>query len=386
MPSRRQKPFKRLIILVIGVILLGIGIKIALAIFSYAPVAYQVAFNKDINLKQTQDKRINILLLGTGGGTHEGPNLTDTIIFASIDPQNKKITMVTIPRDIWVPDVDGKINSIYQLGLDKGKDKGLLYAEAEIGKIMGQKIDYGFRIDFDGFIQAVDMMGGLDITVDRTFDDYAYPITGKEDDSCGLDEVKIASLSAEIASGSATELDAFPCRYEHLHFDAGQQHMDGATALKYVRSRHALGPEGSDFARSKRQEKVISAFKEKVFSAGTLLNPIKLVSLYDTFQASIDTDIKKDEYDDFVKLAQKMKGSKMQNYVIDTGDETEGRPELLVNPPIDPNQYGGAWVLVPKAGPSDYSEIHAYVKCLVENIGCPITPTPSPAMSSTPAK
>jgi LCP family protein required for cell wall assembly len=383
MPTRRKKPLKRLIILIIGVILLGIGIKVALAIINYAPVAYQVAFNKNIDLKQTQDQRVNILLLGIGGGSHDGPNLTDTIILASIDPKNKKITMITLPRDLWVPDLKAKVNEAYAAGEDQGHGKGLMLSKAAVGKILGQKIDYGFRIDFNGFIKAVDMMGGLDITVDRAFDDYAYPISGNEDDTCGHTETEIASLSAQIATGSATDLDAFPCRYEHLHFDAGLQHMDGATALKYVRSRHAIGPEGSDFARSKRQEKVISAFKDKIFSAGTLLNPIKLVSLYDTFQSSIDTDIQKNEYDDFVKLAQKMKGATTKSYVIDTGDESVGRPELLINPPIDPSQYGGAWVLVPKAGPSDYSQIQSYVKCLVENVGCPITPTPSSATKST---
>ena len=73
-----------------------------------------------------------------------------------------------------------------------------------------------------------------------------------------------------------------------------------------------------------------------------------------------------------------MKGATTKNYVIDTGDVEEGRPELLINPPVSQDQYGGAWVLVPKAGPSDYSEIQSYVRCLTENAGCPITPTPSP--------
>jgi len=378
MPHRRKRPLQRLIILIVGIILLGIGIKIVLAIINYAPVAYQVAFNKDIDLKKTQDQRVNILLLGIGGGSHEGPNLTDTIIFTSIDPKNKKVTMVTIPRDLWVPDLSAKVNYAYAVGEADKKGKGLLLAKASVGKILGQKIDYGFRIDFNGFIKAVDRMGGLDIDVARSFDDYAYPLSGKEDELCGVSEDEVATLSAQIATGSATEFDLFPCRYEHLHFDKGTQHMDGETALKYVRSRHALGPEGSDFARSQRQERVINAFKDRVFSAGTLLNPLTLVSLYDTFQASIDTDIQKSEYDDFVKLAEKMKGAETKNYVIDTGDQTSERPDLLINPPLSSDRYGGAWVLVPKAGPSNYSDIQSYVRCLVENIGCPITPTPPP--------
>lgn len=373
MPRRRKKSVRSFVFLFIAAILVFFVVKALVTILSYAPVAYQFAFNKNIDLKTTGDQRVNILLLGIGGGTHDGPNLTDTIIFASIDPKQKKVTMVTLPRDLYIPELHSKINKAYADGQEKGK--GLVLAKAVVGKVLDQKIDYGFRIDFNGFIKAVDYMGGLDIDVDRTFDDYAYPVSGKEDELCGFEQEAVATLSAQISTGSAQDLDFFPCRFEHLHFDQGIQHMDGTMALKYVRSRHALGPEGSDFARSKRQEKVISAFKDKVFSAETFLNPLKLLSLFDTFQSSIDTDITKDEYDDFVKLAQKMKGATTKNYVIDAGDQEEGRPELLINPPVSFDQYGGAWVLVPKAGPSDYSEIQSYVRCLVEGLGCPPTPT-----------
>lgn len=375
MPIQRKKSYQKLLLGLLILIIIAIFIKIAVTVFHFAPVAYQLAFDKNITLKKTNDQRINILLLGIGGGAHEGPNLTDTIIFVSIDPKAKKVTMITIPRDLWVPELKSKINKAYADGQEQG-GKGLVLAKAVVGKILGQKIDYGFRIDFQGFIKAVDMIGGLDIDVERSFDDYAYPITGREDELCGYPEEAIASLSAQIATGSATEFDFFPCRFEHLHFEKGLTHMDGATSLKYVRSRHAVGPEGSDFARSKRQEKVITAFKEKVFSAGTLLHPLKLVSLYDVFQDSIDTDIQKDEYDDFVKLAHKMRGVTTTNYTIDTGDEREGRPALLYNPPLS-SDYGGAWVLIPTAGPGNYTEIQHYVKCWIENIGCSSTPTPT---------
>jgi anionic cell wall polymer biosynthesis LytR-Cps2A-Psr (LCP) family protein len=201
-------------------------------------------------------------------------------------------------------------------------------------------------------------------------------------------EDEIATLSAQIATGSATESEFFPCRYEHLHFDAGSQHMDGETALKYVRSRHAFGPEGSDFSRSQRQEKVINAFKDKVFSVGTFLNPLKLVSLYDLFKGSIDTDIQKEEYDDFVRLAQKMKNAKIQSVVIDAGDEAAGREGLLINP--EPTaEFSYAWVLSPKAGSSDYSQIRAYVACEITydecdvDTGKPILPSPSASPSPT---
>lgn len=375
MPRRKKKSIRTIALLLGGVIVSFFIVRILLTLVSYAPVAYQFAFNRNIELKTTGDQRVNILLLGIGGGAHDGPNLTDTIIFASIDPKQKKVTMITLPRDLYIPTLNSKINKAYADGQED--DKGLVLTKAVVAKVLGQKIDYGFRIDFNGFIKAVDYMGGLDVDVERTFDDFAYPIAGKEDELCGFEEEAVASLSAQIATGSAQDSEFFPCRFEHLHFDSGSTHMDGITALKYVRSRHALGPEGSDFSRSKRQEKIVTAFKEKVFSAGTLLNPLTLLSLFDTFQSSIDTDIKKDEYDDFVKLAQKMRGASTKNYVIDTGSEQEDRPELLINPPVSFDQYGGAWVLVPKAGPNNYEDIQEYVRCLVEGMGCPAISAPT---------
>lgn len=373
LPNRDAKQKKILLYILLGGLAFFIFVKVIPILLTLGSVGAQTVFNKGISLKDT-DNRVNILLLGIGGGSHEGPNLTDTIIFVSIDPQLKKMTLVSIPRDLWVTTLQAKINSAYSTGQDKEDAGGLKLAKAVVSDILGQQIDYGLRIDFDGFVKAIDMMGGLEITVDRVLDDYAYPISGKEEDACGKNDDEIASLSAQIATDSATESEAFPCRYEHLHFDPGVTHMDGATALKFVRSRHALGREGSDFARSKRQEKVIQAFKDKLLSADTFLNPVKVVSLIDVFKGSIDTDIKQDEYDDFIKLAQKMKGAAVKSAILDFGDEEVGREGLLVNPPLS-TDYRGQWVVIPRAGADDYSEIQLFVKCEVESVGCP-TPTP----------
>lgn len=385
MRSRRQRASvkKRVVaaLVVFALILLGIGVfKLA----KFIPVLFDLTFKKEIQLKETPEKKVNILLLGVGGENHDGPDLTDTIILASVDPIAKKTTLVSIPRDLWVPDLQAKINQAYTQGEEKQKGGGLKNSKAVVSDILGQPIDYGFKIDFDGFVKAVDMMGGLDIDVARTFDDYAYPINGKEREPCGHNEATIASLSAQIASGSATELEAFPCRYEHLHFNKGKTHMNGTTALKYVRSRHALGPEGSDFARSKRQEKVINAFKAKVFSVGTFLNPVKVINLMEVLQDSIDTDIKEEEIDDFVKLFKKMEKAKTVSIALDQGDEEEERFGLLYNPPPDPAN-SGQWVLAPRTGNGDYTEIQQFVACRLKGINCIVgedsilTPTPTPS-------
>lgn len=382
MNKRQQKKVLHLkqFLIVIGIILLILFGRLVIEAVRYAPVLYGLLFQKTISVKTTAENKVNILLLGTGGGSHDGPNLTDTIIFASIDPSSQSATLISLPRDLWVPEIHGKINSAYANAEDKKAGSGLAYTKAIAGRILDQHIDYGFRIDFSGFVKAVDLLGGIDVQVENTLDDYAYPSDGKEEETCGFSEEAIASASARIATSSATESEEFPCRYEHLHVDKGRQHMDGLTALKFVRSRHALGSEGSDFARSKRQQKVIEAVKDKVFSAGTLLNPIKLTQLYDTFKDSIDTDIQQDEYDDFIKLAQKMREGKIESAVIDTEEQPDGSV-LLYNPTErreDLTPYRGAWVLIPTLGNGEYGDIQLFVACKLHTKKCPLlTPTPT---------
>ena len=361
-------------------ILLGI-IVVVLAIFIYKtasvyPFLFQLVFNRGINLKQTTDNRINILLLGIGGGSHDGPNLTDTIILASLDQKNDKVTLVSIPRDLWFPDISQKVNAAYANGEARKKGDGLIEAEAAMEKVTGQNIDYGIRLDFSGFVKSVDIVGGLDINVDNTFDDYQYPIDGKEDDSCGHTPAELQSL----ANTPEDQLpQVFPCRYLHVHFNKGLNHMDGQTALEFVRSRHASQAiEASDFARSKRQEKVIKAFKDKVLSTQTLINPGKLIGLYNTLQTSIDTDIKQDEFDDFIRLAEKMRNAKIQSVVIDQGDDTVGRPGLLINPPMT-SDYNYLWTLIPRTGNGNFAEIQNYISCEIVKGNCVVSKSPSAA-------
>src|SRR5690606_8070895 len=138
----------------------------------------------------------------------------------------------------------GKINRAYSDAEIKQEGGGIILSRAVVEKVLDQPVDYVLRVDFSGFVQAVDMLGGIDVKVDRTFDDYEYPVSGKETDTCGFEGEEFEKRATD-----SSQLEAFPCRYEHLHFDAGVQSMDGETALRFVRSRHATGAEGSDFAR-----------------------------------------------------------------------------------------------------------------------------------------
>lgn len=354
---RSKKPLLIFFILVLLVLFFS-------RIGKFIPVAWEVFFNKEISLKKTNSETVNVLLLGVGSGQHEGPGLTDTIMLASMNPTEQTATLVSIPRDLWVPELSGKVNTAYAIGEKKQKNGGLILSKAVVSKVLGQQIDYTFVIDFDGFVKAVDLIGGVDVVVDNTFDDYEYPVEEKTEDLCDRTLDESTSL---LATQSATLV--FPCRYTHVHFDKGDVHMDGATALTFVRSRYAVGVEGTDFARSRRQQKVISAFKDKMLSAETFLNPIRVANLYAVISDNIKTDISDHEIDDFIKLAQKMRGAKINSYVLNWSLEDNNKG-LLIHPL--PKDFGGSWVLIPKAGDGNFSQIEKYVSCVIASGSCTI--------------
>lgn len=302
---------------------------------------------------------VNVLLLGTAGGNHDGPNLTDTIMVASYNLKTNKFFLISIPRDLWLPEFQSKANAVYQLGLNQ--NNGLSFAKTVMGNIVGLSIRYGFRIDFQGFIDAIDAIGGVDVAVANSFDDYNYPISGKEDDLCGFVEKEIdapvgkmkvfVSPDGQIATDSATEdmgAKYFTCRYEHIQFDKGLIHMDGTTALKFVRSRHGTNNEASDFARSKRQELVIQSVRNKVLSFDTLMNPQKLSDLAKVLGNTIDTDVSVKDALEFYKLSKKLEQTK--TLVLDD--------TLLVHPSA--TDYGGAYVLISQD--DDFSTIQEYIR------------------------
>lgn len=363
---------KKIIIVIFVVIFLALFSRLIFEGLKLTPVLFQLLFDKEIKIKKAQAKtNINLLGLGIGGGRHDGPNLTDTVMFININEEKNTVTLVSIPRDLWVPEIKAKINTVYAYGEERKKGEGLTLSKKALSGILNQPIDYGIRIDFDGFVKAVDLIGGLNIEVEHVLEDYEYPIAGSEIDTCGHTEEEV-----QILATSSAQLEAFPCRYEYFHVSSGLQHMDGETALKFVRSRHARGTEGTDFARSKRQAKVISAFREKILSLETLLNPIKVMSLYDTVRENIDTDIEQMEFDDFIKLFQKMRGAKIKSIVLDFGDETTKRPGLLTAP-MDATEYKNQWVLIPRLGNGDFSEIQKYINCEIKGDNCLITPNPT---------
>ena len=327
------------ILLAIILIVLGAALFLGIKALGKTSVGYYAELAKNFittpsGVVPEIDGRTNILILGKAGAGQDSPDITDTMLLVSISSVDRKVSLISIPRDIWVPDLRAKINASYYYGKQKGEGSylaGIILAKSTVEEIMGVPIQYGVVINFSGFEGVIDELGGIDITVDKSFVDSEFPIPGKEADSC---------------SGDPT----FACRYQTVKFDAGLTHMDGATALKFVRSRHAQGDEGSDLARALRQQKVIKAIIQKALSPQVFLNISKVNALVAIANSSLETDIS------FDRLAI------IGRWLVDARDNIASHSipeEFLYNPPISV-KYDRQFVFLPKKG--DWSDLQNWVK------------------------
>lgn len=310
--------------------------------FSFVRLWY-IARGQGEGLKQTQN-RTNILLLGTGGEGHEGGDLTDTLIVASFDSKKRDLVLVAIPRDIWISSVNDKINAVYRFGENKKPGGGMVLTKATAEEILGMPIHYAMLVNFSGLTKLVDTLGGIEVVIEQSFTDNEYPIAGKENDLCAGDGL-------------------YRCRYETVTFTAGTEHMDGERVLKYVRSRHAEGAEGNDFARNRRQQAILTALKNKLLSRGVVTNVSLVQDFLTELNQTLTTDMSLGEIFETGRVFMNFAQTEIRSTGL-TQDEPEKEiAGLLINPPVW--QYEGKWVLIPKHG--DYTRIHEYIECVVSS-------------------
>jgi polyisoprenyl-teichoic acid--peptidoglycan teichoic acid transferase len=191
------------------------------------------------------DERVNIALFGYGGVEHKSGNyLADSIQIMSVDPTTNRTTVIPIPRDFWIeglpqlPD-NGKINEAFAIGWQNGGVEEAASETTEIlSEVTGLKVDHWMAIDFAGFHELIDAVGGVNVKNPRTFR-YTWNVW----------------------------------KYEHNkwdgRFERGTIHLDGEQALSYARARYtSLPAESSDFARSVRQQRVLGALRNKLGGGG----------------------------------------------------------------------------------------------------------------------
>ncbi|GAC1387249.1 MAG: hypothetical protein NVS1B7_5310 [Candidatus Saccharimonadales bacterium] len=286
-------------------------------------------------LKGEGDGRVNILLLGIGGVGHDGPDLTDTMLIASVDPINHKASLLSIPRDLWIKMpankfIGGyqKINAAYEAGkydyLNKEQEgnsntaavkAGFASVDKVLKQVLGIPIHYNVVVDFKAFIQGINTVGGVSVNVPEQLYD---PTIAWENNN-----------NPVIAK-------------------AGLQTFDGPKALLYARSRETT----SDFARSQRQRSILLALKDKVLSAGTISNPSKLTGLVNAFGDNVVTDLNINEV----------------SRLYDVGKQISNTDVVSVGLADPPNHYvttgtqQGLSIVQPTAGLFNYSEIQNFIR------------------------
>jgi LCP family protein required for cell wall assembly len=320
--------------------------------------------NSPIIQKLNAGQRVTVLLLGFGGAGHDGGYLTDTLQVMSFDPKTSAVTLISVPRDLWiqVPSYQGRggywgrINEAYSIGMGPvdRNDMNVPYAKHDAGgqqamkavsQVLGIQIDYWISMDFVGFRRFIDAIGGVDVNVERAFTDTEYP----NNDDADIDP-----------------------SYRTIHFDAGLQHMDGETAITFARSRHA--PEdGSDFGRSRRQQLLMEAVKDKVVSVETIP---KLFGIFDALEGHLRMSFSFTEAKDLLGWGQEQARAK-RPFTIRTGGLDSS------NFLTGATSSGGASILLPRAGEGNYNAIHSWVQELLSGSGNPATPTTTGTPNAT---
>lgn len=291
------------------------------------------ALNEDVDpskLRGEGDGRVNILLLGRGGAGHDGADLTDTLLVASVDPVNKKMAFVSVPRDLWVEGKysESKINAVFAnaknaelsdgKSIEEAEKVGVRATEQVIQEVLGINIHYYGMIDFAGFERAINTVGGVTIDAPEQLRD---PTIAWEND------------------------------WDPIIVTKGTQTLDGKTALLYARSRYTSS--GGDFDRAERQRILLTALKNEVSSSSTYTNPVKVSQLVADFAENAKTDF---GLNDIMRLQEIMKDVKTIDSIGLTNADDTTKNYLTTGP------YAGQSVVLPVAGMFSYDAIKLFIR------------------------
>ncbi|KKU90180.1 MAG: Cell envelope-related transcriptional attenuator [Candidatus Yanofskybacteria bacterium GW2011_GWA1_48_10] len=303
--------------------LIIIGILLAATLFYIGGMSRQISIanifgpkttatpapDSDYIMPKKESDRLDVLILGIRGeddvnAANGGPLLTDSIQIVSYDKRTGETSLVSLPRDLYVEVDNGKndkLNAVYEYGISHSSNS-LNFIKEKISQITGVYIDQVVVFDFASFKEIIDALGGIDLTL-------AAPFT--ENQQWGY----------------------------KFSLPAGKNHLDGQSALYYARSRYS----SSDFDRSRRQQQIIMAIKDKLLQLNFVGDPVKSFSVLNMVRNNIKTDIGVWNIGQYLDMAGRSSLDAMKRTVISTDN-------LLIE-----SKENGLYVLLPKSG--DLSEI-----------------------------
>jgi LCP family protein required for cell wall assembly len=284
------------------------------------------------------DGRITILVVGLDAAA----GLTDSLQIISLDPIKNTASITSLPRDLYVS-VPGqgshKINATYRLAEDDEAGSGPKILKETVSKVIGVPVQHFVSINFAGVRDLVDAVGGIDVTVPEALYDPFFP--------------------AEVGDG-----------YAPLFVKAGAQKMNGAQALRYARSRETT----SDFDRSARQQIVIEAVRQKMFSAGVITNPAKLNNILTAASKNLKTDIPVASLKPIFEKYSAIPEGQRATYVLDTSEELN-----LLTSSTNPST---GYISYPVLGQTNFSAVHQWY---AKNNPDPLVVSESPRVLIAPA-
>lgn len=275
---------------------------------------------------------INIMIIGFGGSDQAWGYLADSIMVASFNPKLWAVTMLSVPRDLYVQNNItngvGKINALFShtVGRKLQFDTWAKVLSEKLEEIMGIKIPYYAMIDFEWFEKVIDTLGGITVDVPETIHDVTYP------------------------DGNLW--------YMTVHIDSGVNLMDGKTALQYARSRHST----SDFSRSLRQQLIVQGIMDKIKENG-IGNVNKLKKLYDDYTQMVTTNISLKEIVGMARYAYKLKHMFSFGYTIECSHVAlrfSSPACFLYNP--DRDLFGWASAIIPDGGTAGQVGFYDYTQ------------------------
>lgn len=314
-------------------------------------------------LKGESDGQINIAVLGMRGENVPGGGLlTDTIIIVSIRPTENKISMISVPRDLFV-NVPGtqdkqKINAVYYYGEQKEKGQGLQDTKTVLSEITSLPIQYAASINFAGFTQLVDAIGGVDVDLKEAFSE---PLQFQEERACDSyvftkptgrfeykyytrqNGTKYVAKTYALCTNPNTECGG------NFKLSSGKQTLKGEQALCFVRSRKT----SNDFERAKRQQVVIQNIKDKMLSAGTLTDFEKINGILNSLGNNVRSDLELWEMKRFRDIYAGMQNPQIFQRVLENSEEG-----LLYNPTNADKSVG--YILLPQG--DNYDRVQEMAK------------------------